>query len=101
VLHSKVWRLDELVAVLVPRERTEPALEALEHRLYLLELLPGGVDVIVERIEVEREFPLLSLVDVAEVRVVPGVDGNVVIVDRIPDEPLVERRAIGVPCRVA
>ena len=96
VLHAEVRRLDELVAVLVPGERAEPVLEALEHRLHLLELLAGGVEVIVERIEVERELASLALVYVAEMRVVRGVDGDVVVVDRIGDEPLVGRGPIRV-----
>src|SRR6185312_6353143 len=96
MLHAQMRCLDELVAVLVPRIGTEPALEALQHWLHLLELLPGGVNVVVERIEIEREPPSLALVDIAEVRVVRGVDGDIVVVDGIDHEPLVSRGAVSV-----
>ena len=96
VLHAEVRSLDELVAILVPRERTEPALEALQHRLDLLKLLRGGVEVIVERIEVERQLSLLSFVDVAEMRVMARVHRDVVVVDRVDDEPFVGGGSVGV-----
>src|SRR5204862_8270573 len=94
VLHAEVWCLDELVAVLVPRIRAEPALETLKHRLYLLELYLRRVEVIVERIEIESEISLLACVEIAEMRVASGVDGDVVVVDRIYDKPLVSRAAV-------
>ena len=96
MLHPQVRRLDQLVAVFIPGIRAEPGLEALQHRLHLLELLARCVDVVVERIEIEREFPLLSLISVAEVRVVSGIDRHVVIVDRVGDEPLVSDASGGV-----
>jgi len=87
MLHAQVRSLDELVSVLVPRKRPEPALEALKHRLHLLELLAGGVGMVVERIKVERQFAALALIGIAEMRVVRSVDGDVVVVDWIADEP--------------
>src|SRR5205823_10197499 len=61
MLHPRVRHLDQLVAVFVPGIRPEPVLETLEHRPGLRELTPGGVHVIVERPEVEREGTALTL----------------------------------------
>src|SRR5207247_4372688 len=46
MLHPQVRRLDQLVAVLIPGVGPEPALEALEHRLRLLELDPRRAAVV-------------------------------------------------------
>ncbi len=89
VLHSQVRRLDELVTILVPRERTEPVLEALQHRLHLLELFLRCIGVIVDRPEVEAEVAALSLIYVAEMRVMTRVHRDVVVVDRVFHKPLV------------
>src|SRR5205814_4904235 len=61
MLHAEVRCLDELVAVRIPWVRTEPVLEAGEHGLDLLELLLGGVSVVRQRPEVEREMAALAL----------------------------------------
>ena len=66
-------------------------LEALEHRLHLLELFPRRVGVIVQWPEIERELSLLALVRVGEMCVVAGIHRDVVVVYRIRDEPLVAR----------
>src|SRR4051794_20660749 len=96
VLHAEVRRLDELVPVFIPREWAKPCLEALEHWLYLLELLARGLDVVVEWPEVERQVSFLPLVHVTEMRVPARIDGDVVVVDWIADEPFVGRRAVGI-----
>ena len=53
VLHTEVWRLDQLVAVGVPGIRPEPKLEAPQHRDDLFELAPSRVDVVGQRPEIE------------------------------------------------
>ena len=55
VLHAQMGRFDQLVAVRVPRIRAEPVLEALQHRLRLRQLPLGGLQVIGQRPEVDRE----------------------------------------------
>ena len=99
MFHPQMWRLDQLIAVLIPRERAEPMLEALEHRLHLLELFPRRVGVIVQWPEIERELSLLALVRVGEMCVVAGIHRDVVVVYRIRDEPLVGRRALRIGIR--
>ena len=101
VLHAEVRRLDELVAVLVPRIRPEPVLEALQHRNRLAELHLRRVGVVGERPVVDRQLALLAVERVGEMRVLAGVDLDVVVVDRIGDEPLERRRAVGVVRRAA
>src|SRR6185437_3516679 len=96
MLHAEVRSLDEFVTVLVPRVRTEPVLEACEHGFRLRELLPGLVQVVRERPEVERQSAGLALVRIAEVSVLAGVDLDIIVVDWILDEPVVRRRVIGV-----
>src|ERR1043166_7744072 len=95
MLHPRVRHLDQLVAVFVPGIRPEPVLEALQHRPGLGELTPGGVHVIVERPEIERQRPALPRQRVAEVRVAAGRHGDRVIIDRIHHEPLVRGRPVG------
>ena len=96
VLHAEKRRLDEFEAVLVPRERAEPVLEAGQHRLRLRELPPRARLVAFERVEVQRERAGFAVVHVREVRVAAGVDRHVVVVDRVRDEPVPRRRAVAV-----
>ena len=94
MLHAEVRRLDQFVAVRIPGVRSEPVLEAFEHRDDLSELALRGVRVIVERPEVERQTPRLTIQRVAEVRVSAGIDRDVVVVDRTGHKPFVRRRAV-------
>ena len=96
VLHARVRHLEQLVAVFVPRIRTEPVLEAFQHGERLRKLLLRRLHVICERPEVHGEEALLALIDVVVVRVHPGGDRDRIVVDRIHREPLVRRRAVGV-----
>src|SRR5690606_9640121 len=88
MLHAEVRRLDELEAVLVPRIGAEPVLEARDRRLHLRELPARGLELVVERPVVQRQYAILALVDLTEMRVAAGVDRDVVVVDRVPHEPL-------------
>ena len=96
-----VGHLEQLVAVLVPRIRAEPVLEALHHRARLRPLPVRVVEVVVERPEVHRQLALQAVVRLGVVRVRAAGDGDRVVVDRIDDEPLVRRRAVGVVRRLA
>ena len=95
MLHAGVRDLDEFIAVLVPRVRSEPVLEALHHRAYLRPLSLRVGQIVVERPVVERQVALEPRVHLAVVRVVPRSHGDRVVVDRIDDEPFVRRRAVG------
>src|SRR2546425_13003222 len=101
MLHSEMRRLDEFVAVGVPRIRAEPVLEAVQYRDHLLELTLRGVRVISERPEVERQSSGLAVQGVTEMSVLPRVDRDVVIVDRAGHEPFVRRRAVAIVCRAS
>ena len=56
----------------------------------------GLLEVLLERPVVERQAPPLAVEGLLEVTVLPGVDRDIVVVDRFAHEPLEGRRAVPV-----
>ena len=90
VLHARVRHLDQLVAVLLERVLAEVVLVGLEHRLGLRELPLRLVEIAGQHVEIERQVAER----VGEVHVVADVQRDVVVVDRILDQPVPARVAV-------
>ena len=88
VLHAQVRALDQLEAVAVERVLAEVLLEGGEHRLRLLEVASGLLQVPGQDVVVEGQRLAVGVhVTVAEVGELADVDRDVVIIDRIADPP--------------
>ena len=90
MLHPGVRHLDQLVAVVLERILAEVVLEGFEHPLGLRKLLLGLLQVLRQRVEIEREVAQL----VVEMHIVADVQRHTVIVDRIAHVPVPARVAV-------
>src|SRR5438445_8860835 len=84
MLHARVRRLDQFVAVFLEWILTEIMLKSFEHSFRLRELFLCLVEIFRQSVEVERQIAE----PIREVLVLADIQAYVVIIDRILDQPI-------------
>ena len=96
MLHAGVGTLHQLVAILIEGILAEILFIRRHHRFRLLELLPRLFKILRQHVVIERQ--ILSVradVLIFEVRVLPDIECDAIIINRTTYAPIVTRPAVG------